>query len=237
MQGGRGERDLSGGGGAPRSRPSLTRGLPSPAEGEGDDRPNIESARLGVVVGQLLQSGARWFWFRERDMEADSRKRLACELLAMVRMAGGVFTLGGNIDLAAAIEADGVHLSGNAGSAEIDRARRAMPNGLIGVSAHSLDDIDTAAGAGADYATLSPIFATPSKPGYGPALGLDALRVAARCDLPILALGGITLETASACREAGAAGIAVMGSVMRSSDPAGTAGALLEAWSQAPEGP
>ena len=89
-----------------------------------------------------------------------------------------------------------------------------------------------AARYGADYATLSPIFATPSKPGYGPALGPAALRAARACGLPVIALGGVTAETARPCHEAGAAGIAVMGGLMRSRDPAGDVGTLLDAWTR-----
>ena len=79
-----------------------------------------------------------------------------------------------------------------------------------------------AASAGADYVTLSPIFPSASKPGYGPALGTNILGEAAKLGIPVLALGGVTADKAAACRAAGAAGIAVMGPAMRSSDPAGT---------------
>ena len=73
---------------------------------------------------------------------------------------------------------------------------------------------------GADYVTLSPIFLTDSKPGYGPAIGLDALAAAAsNAPGPIVALGGIAPDNAAQCLAAGARGIAVMGEIMRAADP------------------
>jgi thiamine-phosphate pyrophosphorylase len=95
--------------------------------------------------------------------------------------------------------------------------RRLGTSALIGYSAHSRADIAAAVADGADYVTLSPIFLTTSKPGYGPALGLDALRP--DWPLPVLALGGIGLENAAACMTAGAAGVAVMGEAMRAARP------------------
>ena len=89
--------------------------------------------------------------------------------------------------------------------------------------------IAAAAAAGADYVTLSPIYLTDSKPGYGPALGIEALRAAAGHGIPVLALGGITVATAAACVAAGADGVAVMGEVMRADDPARIVRDLVEA--------
>jgi thiamine-phosphate pyrophosphorylase len=95
---------------------------------------------------------------------------------------------------------------------------RLGPGALIGLSAHSLADLRAGAEAGADYATLSPIFPSPSKPGYGPPLGLSALR-GAGAGLAVFALGGVTPENAPTCLDAGAAGIATMGEIMRSHAP------------------
>jgi thiamine-phosphate pyrophosphorylase len=117
------------------------------------------------------------------------------------------------VELADEIGADGVHLSANA---PIAAARARLGAGaLIGLSAHHEADVARAAAEGADYATLSPIFASASKQGYGPALGAAALARAAAHGLPLLALGGITAERADDCLRAGAAGIATMGDVMR----------------------
>jgi len=78
--------------------------------------------------------------------------------------------------------------------------------------------------------TLSPTFLTGSKPGYGPALGLDALAAAAaKAPGPIVALGGITPHNAAACLAAGARGVAVMGEIMRAADPETTIRRLLQA--------
>lgn len=98
--------------------------------------------------------------------------------------------------------------------------------GTVGRSCHDARELRAASAEGCDYATLSPIFPTGSKPGYGPALGPDALGAA---PLPVYALGGVRAANARSCREAGATGVAVMGAVMRSPAPAVAVAALLDA--------
>ena len=84
--------------------------------------------------------------------------------------------------------------------------------------------------AGADYVTLSPIFETASKPGYGPLFGSVALKEAARqIVIPVIALAGITSSNATECLLNGASGVAVMGGVMQASDPGAEVVALIEA--------
>lgn len=83
---------------------------------------------------------------------------------------------------------------------------RAGPTLLVGLSAHSVRDVAAAAEAGADYVTLSPIFPTASKPGYGPALGPEAITAARRIGLPVVALGGLAEDTLVPCRAAGRRG-------------------------------
>ena len=101
---------------------------------------------------------------------------------------------------------------------------------MIGVSAHSLAEARAAAADGADYVTLSPIFATESKPRYGPALGLETLAsVSDSVALPVIALAGIGPDNAAACLDAGAAGVAVMGAAMRADDPKQLVSDLLAA--------
>ncbi|MCE4223891.1 thiamine phosphate synthase [Methylobacterium sp. C25] len=229
------------------------------------NRPLVETVRA------VLDGGARWIWFRDKDLEPEARRDLAAQLLLIVREAGGRLTIGGDIGLAAAIGADGVHLGGSTfansviaseakQSREPQRSTEAVgllrfadnlgvvasetmalhttiaaarqnlrPGALVGLSAHNIADVRAAAQAGADYVTLSPIFATASKPGYGPSLGLDALREGAAIGLPIVALGGIGPDTARLCCEAGAAGIAIMGGLMRADDPAAETRRLVAA--------
>ena len=100
-------------------------------------------------------------------------------------------------------------------------------------SAHCAEEASTLLQAGADHVTVSPIFVSASKPGYGPALGLDGLAsVVARAPGPVIALGGITAENAALCLSAGARGIAVMGEVMRAADPQAAVKAILGAISK-----
>lgn len=200
--------------------------------GAGQEPDESESTRrLSGIVQAVLDGGARWIWFRERDMEADARIALARVVLGLVRERGGHFTIGGDSALAAATGADGMHLPGAATHDDIRRARDRLPrHALIGVSAHGVRDVETAARAGADYATLSPIYPSASKPGYGPALGPDVFREAAGSGIPVIALGGITSANTAECRLRGAGGIAVMGGVMRDDAPGTAVRRLLDAW-------
>ncbi len=164
------------------------------------------AAPLEAITMQAMLAGVRWIWLRDRDMPAAERRDLAGRLLAITRRAG----------------------------ASVAAARRKLgPSALIGISAHGEADIAAAQAAGADYATLSPIYPTQSKPGYGPALGVAAITQAARSALPVLALGGVTAERAPACMRAGAAGIAVMGEVMRAAARPGGVGEAVQALARA----
>jgi thiamine monophosphate synthase len=140
--------------------------------------------------------GAPAVVLREKDLSRAARARLAVELRPVV----GLLLVASD----ASIPSDGVHLA----------AADAMPSprpAIVGRSCHSRDDLLRAAVDGCDYATLSPIFASTSKPGYGPPLGVDALRDA---PLPVYALGGVDETNAVACLDAGAAGVAMMGAAM-----------------------
>jgi thiamine-phosphate pyrophosphorylase len=186
-------------------------------------------ADLVATVRAILSGGGRWIWFREPDLDPPERRRLAEAMLALVREAGGALSIGRDVALAAAIGADGVHLPGGTAADAIAAARRVLPQGaLIGVSTHGTAEVARAAGA--DYVTLSPIFETASKPGYGPALGPAGLDSAVGSGIPILGLGGMAPDTLAPCRQAGAAGFSVMGGLMRARDPARATAALLTAW-------
>ena len=112
------------------------------------------------------------------------------------------------LDVALAAGADGVHLGTH--SMPVQVVRRVAPRPFVlGVSCHSLGEAQAAESGGADYLVLGPVFETPSKLEYGPPLGLEKLRiVTSRIRIPVLALGGITVERVRPCLEAGASGIA-----------------------------
>lgn len=182
---------------------------------------------LVEIAEAAFRGGCRWFSLREKDLPPHERCDLLRALVAMGHRFGATVTV--HEDIAAAVEAgaDGVHLPGGGDAVA---ARRRFAAGLIGVSAHSPEEATAVLNAGADYATLSPIFLTDSKPGYGPALGLDALAAAARLSRgAVVALAGIDERNAASCLAAGARGIAVMGEIMRAADPEAAARRLIAA--------
>src|SRR5439155_14887261 len=132
----------------------------------------------------------RWFSLREKDLPSEERRALLGTLVALGHRWGAVVTAHEDIGAVEMMNADGVHLP-SGGSPVAARAR--LPGALIGASAHSADEAAALLRAGADYVTLSPGFVTASKPGYGPALGLDGLaRIVAQNPVDIVALGSLT---------------------------------------------
>ena len=183
---------------------------------------------LVEIAAAAFRAGCRWFSLREKDLPAAERLDLLRALVTLGRPFGATITAHEDIDAVVASGAGGVHLPGGGDPAA---AWRRLPAGLVGVSAHSPEEAAAQLKAGADYVTLSPIFLTASKPGYGPAIGLDALAAAARLSSgPVVALGGISAGNLAACLAAGARGIAVMGEIMRAADPEATVRRLLAAF-------
>lgn len=179
---------------------------------------------LEEVAEACFTGGCRWLSLREKDLAPADRSELLRRLISLGDKSHATVMIHDDLDVAERVGAAGIHLP--AASSPALARRRLGPAALIGVSAHGAEDIVRAAAEGADYVTLSPIFLSASKPGYGPALGLEALRRAA--PLPVLALGGVNETNAARCVAAGAAGIAVMGSVMTARDPASIMAALLK---------
>jgi len=183
------------------------------------NRPIVEIAKA------LFAGGCRWLSLREKDLAAEERLALLRTLTAIGHRYGA--TVGIHDDVAAAAAIPGVALHLPEGGAVADARQHIGPK-LVGISTHNAAGLARAAAAGADYATLSPIFTSASKPEYGPALGLAALGAAARAArLPVLALGGIDERTIGAVVETGAAGVAVMGELMRAGDPEKKAASLI----------
>ena len=180
---------------------------------------------LTEIAAAAFAGGCRWFSLREKDLPAAERRLLLGELVALARPFGAIVMAHDDLDAVVAAGAGGVHL---AGGRDPLAARGRLPGGLIGVSAHAPGEAAALIAAGADYVTISPVFLTGSKPGYGPALGLGGLAAAvAAAAGPVVALAGISPANAPSCIAAGAAGIAVMGEVMRAADPQTVVRALL----------
>jgi thiamine-phosphate pyrophosphorylase len=194
-------------------------------------RPLIE------VAEAAFRGGCRWFSLREKDLPPTERRELLVALVALGHRHGATIMAHEDLEAVVAAGADGVHLPGGGDpwafsprASPVGAARRRLPAGLIGASAHTPEEAAAQLRAGADYVTLSPIFLTSSKPGYGPALGPASLAEAARlASGPVVALGGIDEHNIAACLAAGARGIAVMGEVMRAADPEATVRRLIAA--------
>jgi len=191
-------------------------------------------ARLPVidVVAAALAAGGRWVSVREKDLSDDEQIDLAKSLLPIVRRYDACLTLHGDAALSQASSSDGVHLS--AGSDPIAARKLLGPDKLIGVSLHTVTEAEALDPEIVDYAVAGPAFETPSKPGYGPEIGRKGLAEIARAArVPIVAIGGLNATRAAEVLASGPAGIAVMGGVMRASDPGREVRGLLSVLAQA----
>jgi len=156
---------------------------------------------------------------REKDLSTRELEQLATEALQIIRVKSSITRLliNSRADIALAVHADGVHLRADDLPVRTVRALRStvlsrhspanMPKWLIGVSCHSDDEVRRAAADEADFVVFAPVFEKRGAGGVIP-VGLDELNRVSRHDVPVLALGGVTLDNAQSCLDAGAAGIA-----------------------------
>jgi len=184
------------------------------------DRKSLASGDVVPRILAAIGAGVDLIQIREKDLGTRDLLRLAEAAVQGARDPDSCVpapigprtrvVLNDRLDVALAAGVGGVHLGGPSMPAGAVRAAwSASEDFWIGVSCHSPDDAATAEAGGADYALLGPIFETASKLSYGPALGIGVLEQAARrTRIPVLALGGITLQRIRPCLEAGAAGIA-----------------------------
>jgi thiamine-phosphate pyrophosphorylase len=181
---------------------------------------------LADIVAGALDAGCRWISLREKDLPESEQLALAEKLLPLARRVGARFTIHGNLN--AALMLDGLHLP-EGGDARAARATLG-PEKLIGLSVHTPKRAAAADTAALDYLIAGPVYESASKVDYGPALGPKGLGEFARAtSLPVIAIGGIDAANIFEVMQAGAAGVAVMGGVMRASDPAQTVRELIAA--------
>jgi len=193
------------------------------------DRSQTGGRDLPTVVGEALAGGVRAVQLREKDLSSRKLYELALKLRKLTERHDARLIINDRIDIALAVNADGVHLGTE--SIPIHRARRLLgPTRLIGVSCHNQVCAMTAEEKGADFITFGPVFFTPSKAQYGDPVGVDRLDAVSRLiKLPVFGLGGIDLHNAAQVLNAHAHGIALISAIIAAPEPARAAQEMLAA--------
>ncbi len=182
-------------------------------------------AALGKSPSQLAwraaSGGARLIQLRAPGVPSHLLWEIAREVATATSVHRATLLVNDRADVALALGVHGVHRPSHGLPVSALRALVGR-DGLISAAAHSLDDALALRAEGVDLLLVSPVFETASKPGYGPALGLDTLGqwCASLEGARVYALGGVTPERCAQVLEAGAYGVAMMGEVVRAQDPA-----------------
>ena len=202
-----------------------------------DDKPSRSASNLVAIICDAIAGGATLIQFRERSLSPSDLPTFITPLSAACRAAGIPLLLNGAVCemLREPVPADGVHLQAHLLDSINELAKRIITapdkQPLLGYSAHSVDELtEVLHRVPLDFATLSPIYATPSKEDFLPPTGTNILSVckSALPDFPVLALGGIDKLRATQCCASGASGVAVMRAVMGASSPRRAARELIE---------
>lgn len=178
----------------------------------------LEGARMA------LEGGCRWIQLRMKDAPLDEVEAMALPVQTLCRRYGAIFVIDDHVELVKKIGADGVHLGKN--DMPVDAARQILGSDfIIGGTANTFDDIRRLHQAGADYIGCGPFRFTETKKNLSPVLGLQGYRDIVRqmrqngIDLPIVAIGGITLPDIPEILGTGVTGIALSGMIFHAPDP------------------
>jgi thiamine-phosphate pyrophosphorylase len=182
---------------------------------------------LEEIVAAALEGGVRAVQLRAKQWGAGRLLEEARRLRALTSPHGALLFVNDRVDVALLAGADGAHLGDDDLSLPLSR-RISPPGFLLGRSAVTPDELRRAFDEGADYAGAGPVFGTGSKADAGPAIGVEAIRVAAGLGvLPVIGIGGITAANAGEVLRAGAAGVAVLSAVMGAEDVRAAAGGVV----------
>jgi thiamine-phosphate pyrophosphorylase len=192
------------------------------------DAPERYPHGLLAGVEAAVSGGASIVQYRATTGTRRHLYETACALRDLLRPRHVPLIINDQVDLALAIDADGVHVGQNDLPPDIVR-RLIGPRKLLGLSITSPTQLDAVPPKTVDYLGIGPVFPTISKDDAAPALGLEQLaRLTARTKLPVVAIGGISLENAPAVFAAGVAGLAIVSALSLAADPAAAARALRQ---------
>jgi thiamine-phosphate pyrophosphorylase len=184
------------------------------------------------VLTEAVVGGVTLFQFREKGSGAlvgEQKYELAKQLQHICRAHGIPFIVNDDVELALALDADGVHIGQEDEDARIVREK--IGDKILGVSAHSLQEAQAAVAAGADYIGVGPIYPTKSKADAKKAQGPEIIRLLRNegIDIPLVAIGGITADNTGEVIAAGADGVSVISAIASAPSPAVAAKQLVQA--------
>ena len=182
------------------------------------------------VVEAALGAGAPAIQLRNKGESARALHEVGLVVRELTRRSGALFFVNDRLDVALSLGADGVHLGHD--DIPVRAARAVVPEGfLIGYSTDDPAEATRAVGEGADYIGCGTVYRTSTKADAGAAIGAGGLaRVAHAVAAPVVGIGGIDEHRVGEVAASGAAGVAVVGAVMRANDVGATVGRLLAAW-------
>jgi len=170
------------------------------------------------TVADAIRGGAKIIQYREKDLPFPDIIKQAYEIGELCKKEGALFIVNDYVDIAVSVDADGIHVG--QGDSPYHIARDAMgPDKIVGVSAKHAWQAVAAAKAGADYVGLGPVFPTATKPDAGRAVGARGISEArSKTSVPLVGIGGITLENCAEVIKAGADGVCAISEVVPSED-------------------
>jgi len=191
------------------------------------DRNQTHKRDLLWVLEQALEGGIRAIQLREKDLSGKALFQLAYKARELCGRYGAQLFINDRIDVALAVDAAGVQL-GKA-SMPIQTARALLGrHKLIGYSAHSLEESQTAEQSGTDFIVFGPVYFTASKTPYGRPQGVATLRrIAEKIAIPLYAIGGINCDNIAAVRSAGARGVAMISAIVSARNPRAAAASMI----------
>lgn len=185
-------------------------------------------------VQMAIEGGCKWIQLRMKDASYDEMKSTALEIIPICKENDIILVIDDNVELVNELRVHGVHLGKN--DMDPRKAREILgPHAIIGVTANTADDILSFRGIDVDYVGVGPFRHTTTKKNLAPVIGLDGYKdivakvTAAGNKLPLVAIGGITLEDVTGIMATGVQGIAVSGSIINAPDPVRYTTQLLNA--------